>query len=68
MKFPNLWDTKIEKKYASKKKITQNNIYTVWQFAYVHKIVGISLFIGKITRCSSTVFISKKPTHENSNL
>ena len=46
-------------KYALKKTITQNNIYVVWQFAYVYRVVGISIFSGKNTICNSTVFFLK---------
>jgi len=36
-----------KKKYASKKIITQNNIYVILQFVHVHIVPIISLFIGK---------------------
>ena len=38
---------KIEKKYAPKKIITENNIYVVQQFTYILEVAGISLFSGK---------------------
>ena len=50
---------KYKEKYASKKTITQDNIYIVRQFAYVQGIEGISLFLGKYTRCASTVLSLK---------
>ena len=46
---------KIKKKYTSKKIIIQNNIYVAQQFAYVHRVVMISLFTRKITKCGSTI-------------
>jgi len=39
-----------------KKTITQDNIYVFRQFAYVHEVTEISLFLKKNTRCSSTIF------------
>ena len=41
----NLWETKqIEKTHAKEKQShTQDNIYVVRQFAYVHGVAGISL-------------------------
>ena len=45
----------------------QDSIYVVWQFAYIHGVAGISLFLGKNTECSSTIFLSKK-RHQNPNL
>ena len=38
----------------------QDNIYVVWQFAYVHKVAGISLLSKKITMCGYSVFLSQK--------
>ena len=53
----NLWDAKIKKKYMPKKNNhTQDSIYVVRQFAYVHGVAGISLLSGKITECGSTFF------------
>ena len=49
----------IEKYVPKKKKITQDNIYTVRQFIYVHRVAEISLFSMKNTRCGSTVFSLK---------
>ena len=46
---------------------TQNSIYVVWQFAYIHGVTEISLFSGKNTKCSSTIFLSIK-RHQNLNL
>ena len=46
---------------------TQDSIYVVWQFAYIHGIAGISLFSRKNTKCGSTVFLSQKQ-HQNPNL
>ena len=46
---------------------TQDSIYMVWQFAYVHRIAGISLFSGKNTKCGNTFSLSKK-RHQNPNL
>ena len=48
MKFPNLWDAKIEKKYIPKKNNhTQDSIYVVQQFTYAHEVAEISLFSRK---------------------
>ena len=38
----------------------QDSIYVVRQFAYVHRVVGISLLSKKITMCGYSVFLSKK--------
>ena len=38
----------------------QNNIYVVRQFAYVHRVAGISLLSKKITMCGYNVFLSQK--------
>ena len=67
-KFSDPWDAKIEEKYMPKKNNhTQDNIYMVWQFTYIHGVVGISLFSEKKnTKCSSTVFSQKQ--HQNPNL
>ena len=52
-----------EKLYGKKKKHTlthtKDNIYMIRQFAYVHRIVGISLFLWKNTECDNTVFSLK---------
>ena len=51
---------KIErKKNALKKTITQDNIYVVWQFVYVHKVERIFLLSWKNIRCGSIVFFLK---------
>ena len=72
MKFPDLWDAKIKKKYTPKKNNNnhiQDSIYMVWQIAYVHRVAGIWLFLGKNTKCGSTVFLSKKKRrHQKPNL
>ena len=49
-----------------KKNYTQDSIYVIRQFAYVHGVAGISLFSRKNIECSSTVFSLK--TTWNSNL
>ena len=38
----------------------QDSIYVVRQFAYVHRIAGISLLSKKITMCGYNVFLSQK--------
>ena len=38
----------------------QDSIYVVLQFAYVHRVAGISLLSKKITMCGYNVFLSKK--------
>ena len=59
-KFPNQRDAKIEKKYILKKNNhTQDSIYVIRQIAYVHGVARISLFLGKNTRRSSSVFSLK---------
>ena len=46
----------------------QDSIYVVRQFAYVHRVAGISLLSKKITMCSYTVFFfSKTTTRQNPN-
>ena len=42
---PNLWETKKNRENTRqiKQSHTQDNIYVVQQFAYVHGVVGISL-------------------------
>ena len=47
-----------EKTHAKEKKNnhTQDNIYVVRQFAYVHGVVGISLLSGKKIQSAATVF------------
>ena len=48
---------KNREKYTLKKNNhTQDSIYVVRQFAYVHRVVGISLFLGKNTGCGNIVF------------
>ena len=69
MKFSDLWyGKKNREKYMSKKnKHTQDSIYVIRQFAYVHRVAGVSLFSRKNTECGSTFFLSKK-RHQNPNL
>ena len=38
----------------------QDSIYVVRQFAYVHRIAGISLLSKKITMCGYSVFLFQK--------
>ena len=38
---------------------TQDSIYVIFQFIYVHRVVRISLLLGKNTRCDSAVFSHK---------
>ena len=38
----------------------QDSIYMVRQFAYVHRVAGISLLSKKITMCGYNVFLSQK--------
>ena len=38
----------------------QDSIYVVRQFAYIHRVAGISLLSKKITMCSYSVFLSQK--------
>ena len=48
---------KNREKYTLKKNNhTQDSIYVVWQFVYVHRVAEISLFLGKNTGCGNTVF------------
>ena len=52
-----MWETKIDKIHAKEKQSqAQDNIYVVRQFAYVHRVAGISLLSGKNTKCGSTIF------------
>ena len=56
-----MWETKIEKIHAKEKQSqAQDNIYVVRQFAYVHRVAGISLLSGKNVKCGSTIFQSLK--------
>ena len=49
----------------------QDNIYVVRQFAYVHRVAGISLLSGKNTKCGGIVFFltpklqQQNPNHQN---
>ena len=48
-------------KYTLKKNNhTQDSIYVIQHFAYVHGVAKISLFLGKNTECGNTVFLSQK--------
>ena len=48
-------------KYTPKKNNhTQDSIYVVRQFTYVHGVARISLFLGKNIDCDSTIFLSQK--------
>lgn len=67
-KFSDLWNAKIDKKNMHKKKITQNNIYVVWQFVYVYGIAMILLFTRKNIRGGNTVFLSLNNMPKNTNL
>lgn len=51
-----------------KKKITQNNIYVVWQFVYVYGVAMILLFTRKNIRGGNTVFLSLNNMPKNTNL
>ena len=67
-KIPRPVRCKNREKYTSKKNNhTQDSIYVVWQLAYVHGVVGFSLFLRKNTECGSTIFLSKK-LYQNPNL
>ena len=47
---PNLWETKNRENTRQRKQShSQDNIYVVRQFAYVHRVVEISLLSGKNT-------------------
>ena len=55
-RIPNLWEKQKRKKKRKKvnnakekQSHTQDNIYVVWQFAYVHEVAWISLLSGKNT-------------------
>ena len=45
-----------EKYMPKKNNYTQDRIYVVWQFAYIHRVVRILLFSKKNTKCGSTFF------------
>ena len=48
---------KNKEKYTPKKNnYTQNNIYMIRQFVYIHRIARILLFSKKNTKCGSKVF------------
>ena len=54
---------KNREKYTPKRNNhTLDNIYVVWQFAYVHGVAEISLFLGKNTEYGNTVFSLSKTT------
>ena len=48
-RIPNLWETKKnrENTHQRKQSHAQDNIYVVRKFAYVHRVAGISLLLGK---------------------
>ena len=51
---------KNREKYTLKKNNhTQDSIYMIRQIVYIYGVVRISLFLGKNTRCSSSVFSLK---------
>ena len=64
---PNLWETKkIEKTHAKEKQShAQDNIYVIRSFAYVHRIVGISLLSGKNTKCGYSFFTLSQDNNNN---
>ena len=43
-----------------KKSHTQDNIYMVQQFAYIHGVARISLLSRKNIKCGNTIFLSLK--------
>ena len=48
---------KLEKTHIKEKQLhAQDNIYVIRQFAYVYRVVEISLFSRKNTKCGSLVF------------
>ena len=49
---------KKKKKRQRKQSHTQDNIYVVQQFAYVHKVARISLLLGKNTKMRLQYFLS----------
>ena len=52
---------KKKKPHAKEKQShTQDSIYVIWQFAYIHRVAGISLLSRKNIKCGSTVFQSLK--------
>lgn len=46
-------------KYVLKETITKDNICVVWKFAYIYKVVGILLFIGKEYKMRQYSFLSQ---------
>ena len=67
---PNLWETKKKKKKnprQRKQSHAQDNIYVVWQFAYVYGVAGISLLSGKNTeyKIAATIFFLSHKEHSN---
>ena len=68
--FPTYEKQKIEKTHAKEKQShTQDSIYVVRQFAYVHGVVGISLLSGKNTEHNHggynifSLYITRQPHH-----
>ena len=64
-KFPDLCDAKNREKYTPKRNNhTQDSIYVVRQFAYIHEVAEISLFLGEKYRMQQYSFFSlKKKKH-----
>ena len=57
----NLWETKNkENTRQNKQSHTQDNIYVVRQFAYIHEIARILLLLGKNTKCGYSVSVSQE--------
>ena len=46
----------------------QDSIYVVRQFAYVHRVAGISLLSKKITMCGYTVFFFSQKQQQDKTL
>ena len=61
---------KIEKIHVKEKQLhAQDNIYVVWQFAYIHGIAGILLLSGKNIEYNTSgysifsLYITRQPQH-----
>jgi len=60
---------KIEKTHAKEKQShAQDNIYVIRQFAYVHRVTGISLLSGKSTKSVATIFFTTAKKHGNNRI
>ena len=60
---------KIEKTHAKEKQShAQDNIYVIRQFAYVHRVTGISLLSGKSTKNVATIFFTTAKKHGNNRI